>query len=257
MTDTPTGRFVWYELMTSDPAAARAFYSALFGWKTEPFGDEGYAMWVGGQGPLGGVLQLPEEARAMGAPPHWTGHVTVAGVDAAVAKAKALGGKVYVVEDIPTVGRIAVLGDPQGAVVALFTPDRAMPEHDAGGHGEVCWRELITTDPPAALAFYGAIAGWERAGELDLGPMGTYTLFGHAGGQVGGIFARPKELPGPPRWLYYFNVRDLDEALALAKAKGATVLDGPRDIPGGARVAQLQDPQGAAFALHSMPARPA
>lgn len=244
------GRFVWYELMTTDRAGAVAFYGAVAGWKTQPFGDD-YLMWVGAEGPLGGTYPLPEAARAMGAPPHWMAHVTVDDVEAAVASAVALGGRVYVApKDIPTVGRFAVVGDPQGAPLSVFRPDEPMRPHDASRHGEFCWRELLTTDQAAAFAFYSRLFGWEKVGEHDLGPMGTYLLFGLAGEQLGGMFTTPKGDGPPPAWLYYVTVDDLDASIAKVKERGGKVMNGPMPIPGGARIAQLVDPQGAAFALH-------
>jgi predicted enzyme related to lactoylglutathione lyase len=158
MTDTTAGRFVWYELLTSDPKAAIAFYGDVVGWKTEPFGDD-YTMWVGSQGPLGGVTLLPEAAKQMGAPPHWQANVQVADVDATVARVKELGGRVYVTEDVPTVGRFAVIADPQGATISVFTPTSDMAAHDVARSGEFSWHELYTTDHQAAFAFYQQIAG--------------------------------------------------------------------------------------------------
>src|SRR4051794_9460283 len=117
---TNAGRFVWYELLTTDPAAAIAFYSDVVGWKTQPFGSgTDYTMWVGEQGPLGGVTLLPEEAKKMGASPYWQSNVEVADVDETAAKVKKLGGQVHHLEDVPTVGRFAVIGDPQGAVISV------------------------------------------------------------------------------------------------------------------------------------------
>ena len=95
-----SGRFVWHELMTTDPSGAIAFYTEVIGWKTEEFpdsvGPEPYTMWVSSQGSMGGVMTLPEAAKKMGAPPHWMGHVSVDDVDATVAKVKAAGGKIHV-----------------------------------------------------------------------------------------------------------------------------------------------------------------
>src|SRR5690242_3298508 len=110
------GRFVWYEYLTRDVQAGIAFYSDVVGWKTQPFGeDNGYTMWVGSQGPLGGVMRMPDEAAKSGASPFWMAHVQVDDVDATAAQATKLGGKVWKdPTDIPTVGRFAVIGDPQG-----------------------------------------------------------------------------------------------------------------------------------------------
>src|SRR5215467_4090074 len=125
------GRFVWYELLAQDPKAAIDFYTDVVGWKTQPFGEvSDYVMWVGEQGPLGGVMKLPEEASKMGMPPHWMAHVQVENVDTAASLVKKLGGKVYKEPtDIPTVGRFAIIADPQGAIVSIFTPAGPMTLH--------------------------------------------------------------------------------------------------------------------------------
>ncbi len=102
------GRFVWYELLTSDPEAAKSFYEAVIGWGLQdwdtPEGAPSYSMWMVGERPIGGVMPLPEEAKAAGAPPHWIANVHVEDVDATVAKAKQLGAQIlHGPEDIPKV----------------------------------------------------------------------------------------------------------------------------------------------------------
>ncbi|MBP6845265.1 MAG: VOC family protein, partial [Kofleriaceae bacterium] len=236
-------------------------YADVVGWTPQPFDDTGgYTMFVGAQGPLGGVTTLPDAAKQMGAPPHWQANVEVADVDATVALVEQLGGKVYHVETVPEIGRFAVVADPQGAVIAVFTPAKPMPSHDLRQPGEISWHELYTTDYQAAFAFYQRIAGWEQKGAVDLGPMGTYLLWGRGDAQLGGMMTMPPGMttpdgrPVPPSWMYYAVTADLDAALARATARGARVLNGPMEVPGGQRVVQLLDPQGAAFALTTPPA---
>jgi predicted enzyme related to lactoylglutathione lyase len=259
MTTNP-GDLVWYELLTSDPKAAIAFYGEVVGWKTQKWETGDYTMWVGGQGALGGVMLLPDRAKAMGAPPHWLANVQVANVEETIAKVKQLGGQVLVTEEVPSVGRFAVIADPQGAVITVFTPTGAMEKHDAAKPGEFSWAELYTTDHEAAFAFYQQIAGWEKVSEFDMGEMGKYLLWGKAGKQLGGMMTMPKTMKTPdgravpPSWMYYVTTADLDAALARAKAAGARVLNGPIEVPGGQRIVQLMDPQGAAFALVTPPA---
>src|SRR4051794_39908539 len=126
MANTSNGQFVWHDHLTKDGEAAIAFYNEVVGWKNQPFGDEHYIMWVGSQGPLGGVMKLPEQAIKMGAPPHWMGHVQVEDVDATAALVKKLGGNIqHGPENIPTVGRFAVASDPQGVPIAFFKPEKA------------------------------------------------------------------------------------------------------------------------------------
>jgi uncharacterized protein len=256
MTTANTGRFVWYELMTTDPAAAIAFYSDVVGWTTQKWENADYTMWVGSQGPLGGVMTLPEEAKKGGAPPHWMGNLQVANVDAAVETLRSRGGQVHVPPtDMPKVGRFSVVADPQGATVAFFKPENPMADHDRSKAGEIGWHELMTTDHEAALRFYNEIVGWEKVSEMDMGEMGKYVLFGLEGKAIGGMMTKSKDMP-VSAWLYYTRVVDLDASLERAKAKDARLLYGPMEVPGGDRVAGLMDPQGAAFALLSTPKAP-
>jgi predicted enzyme related to lactoylglutathione lyase len=250
MTQATPGRFVWYDLLTSDPAKAADFYTHVVGWKTEPFGP-GYTMFVGSQGAIGGTMKLPEEAAKMGTPPNWTSYVQVADVEASLAKAKSLGGQVYVEpSDIPTVGRFAVIADPQGASISIFKPLEAMEIHDRTKPGEITWGELLTSDHESAFAFYSKLFGWTKLRDHDMGPMGKYLIYGMDGQDFGGMFTKSKDMPMPPAWGYYIEVADLGAAVERAKSRGAKLMNGPMEVPGGAHIAQLADPQGAAFALH-------
>ncbi len=265
MATSNQGRFVWYELMPRDVPAAIAFYSDVVGWKTQPFGTgtghaSEYVMWVGSQGPLGGVMKLPDELARMGVPPHWMAHVLVDDVDAMAGRVRKLGGQIRKEPtDIPTVGRFCVIADPQGAVLSMFAPLKSsspMPPHDPSKDGEFCWNELLTTDSAAALRFYSELFGWRSLQELDMGAMGTYRVYGLGETResaLGGMMTIPKNAPMPPMWIYYASTSDLDAALRRATAKGAKVMNGPMEVPGGGRIAQLLDPQGAAFALHQAP----
>jgi predicted enzyme related to lactoylglutathione lyase len=251
------GHFVWHEYLAKDTKAAIAFYSDLVGWNTQPFSEVGdYVMWVGSQGPLGGVMKLPDQAMQMGTPPNWMGHVQVADVDASAATTKNLGGKVYrEPEDIPTVGRFAIIADPQGAVISIFKSNSPMTLHDTAKPGEFCWNELMTSDSAAALEFYSQLFGWQLINELDMGPMGTYRIFGIGDKQLGGMMTTPNGAPMPPSWIYYVEISDLDAAIGRATKQGAQVINGPMDVPGGGRIVQLSDPQGAMFAMHQAPKR--
>lgn len=251
------GRFVWYEHFTKDPRAAIDFYRDVIGWQTQPFGEGSeYIMWAASQGPLGGVMDLPEQAAKMGAPPHWMGHVQVKSVDATVALARRLGGQVHHgPEDIPKVGRFAVIADPQGAFLSVFQPGGDdMAPHDASKPGEFCWSELVTSDSAAAFAFYAQLFGWKVIEEMDMGEMGKYRVFGLGELRVGGMMTAPKGSKMPPMWGYYTQVPSIEAAIARATKHGAKLMNGPMEVPGGARIAQLLDPQGAAFALHQQAA---
>ncbi len=245
------GRFIWYEHMTHDPAAAVVFYSEVIGWKTQPYAQGmDYTLWVNSQGPLGGVMKLPEEAKAMGARPTWMANVIVEDVEATVALVKKLGGKVYKApSDIPNVGRFSVIADPQGASIAVFQPLQPMTPQDDSKDGAVCWHELNTSDRAAAFGFYSRLFGWESVQEMDMGPMGVYQIYGLGDKHLGGMMNR-LDPSSHPMWGYYIETADLNAAIARATRHGAKVTMGSREVPGGAHIAQLVDPQGAAFALH-------
>jgi len=242
------GRFVWHELMTTDPQAAGAFYSKVLAWKTQPSGMPDYTLWLSGKTQTGGLMAQPESARQSGAPPSWLIYIGTPDVDATVAAAERLGGKVLKAPaDIPSVGRFAVLSDPQGATFAVFTPG-ASPEGGAMST-DFSWHELATSDQQGAVSFYSELFGWSRGPAHDMGPGGTYQLIEHGGAQVGGIY-KLMDASKPPHWLTYISVASVDRAAAAAKAAGGRVTQGPMEVPGGSRIAQILDPQGGAFAVH-------
>ncbi len=258
MTDAfPRGRFVWYELATSDPVAAQRFYTQLIGWTTKEgtAADQPYTEWVNGGTHIGGVMQLAEEAKKAGAPPHWLAYVAVPSVDETLQQAEGLGAKKLMGPmDIPTVGRFAVIQDPQSAVLAIYTPADEAPGH--GGEpaiGEFSWHELSTSDYAAAFDFYSALFGWVKTEAMDMGPDGIYQMYGRVPGQaLGGMFNTPADQPGPPAsWLYYVTVPDVHAKVEQVKQLGGQVLNGPMAVPDGDIVAQCMDPQDAAFAIHS------
>lgn len=255
MADIPRGRFVWYELMTSDTEAAQRFYAQVMDWGAEPWkeSDTPYTVLLNGQRPFGGLLAMPEDVAAQDIPPHWLAYISTPDADATLARATELGARVvFGPVDVPTVGRIAVLLDPQGVAFAIYTP----AEHTPGIEGppvpgDMSWHELATTDINAAFDFYRDLFGWEQTGEFDMGEMGPYRMYGQNGVPYGGMYLKPASLPAPPHWLLYTKVSDLDATLDFVRANGGQVLNGPEEVPGGDRVAQCMDPQGAAFALHS------
>ena len=253
------GRFVWHELMTSDTAAAIAFYTKVVGWKIEAWAEmPDYKMWVGARGPVGGLMTIPEEAKLMGAPPSWLAYIGTPSADATAEQAVRLGGKILKpAMDIPSVGRFVVLADPQGAVFAAFTPTTPMPTDITPQLGEFSWHELITTDPDAGFRFYSQLFGWEKTEAMDMGAMGSYQMYGWPGVSQGGMYRKPPEMAAPPHWMHYTTVPDVKKAAPVIKALGGMVIMGPHEVPGGSWIVIAIDPQGAAFALHSNLAAPA
>jgi predicted enzyme related to lactoylglutathione lyase len=238
--------FVWHELMTTDLPAAQRFYADVAGWTIEDAAMPGMTYLLGRTGGdmVAGLMGLPSTDAA----PGWLGYVGVENVDATAAALDAAGGTVHrPPEDIPGVGRFAVVADPQGAVFALFGADAAPPPTDPTTPGRFVWHELLTRDWKAALASYSALFGWQATEAMDMGPMGTYQTFATGGEPVGGMMT-VADAP-IPSWLFYITVAGIDAGVVRLTAGGGTVLNGPVEVPGGSWIVQARDPQGAAFAL--------
>ena len=251
MPKTPRG-FFWYELMTSDVKAAEAFYGAVVGWRSEKFGGNAmnYTVMNAADRGAAGIMDIPDDAKAMGAGPTWLGYIYVDDVDAAVESLKKAGGKVHSApQDIPEVGRFAVVADPQGVTFMLMKPSQPdQPPVAAGTPGHIGWHELLANDGKSAFDFYASQFGWTKGDAMDMGAMGTYQLFTLGSEPVGGIMTKPANVP-QQYWLFYFTVPALDAAVATVKAKGGTLLFDPMEVPGGSWIVQGKDPQGAVFAL--------
>jgi predicted enzyme related to lactoylglutathione lyase len=249
------GRFAWYELMTTDVAAARAFYTKVMGWGTWDAAVPGapYTLFTTGHAPVGGLMNLPEQASKTGVKPAWIGYVGVDDVDAVADRIERLGGIVHVPpRDVAGISRFSVFTDPQAARLALFKWLNPGPEQpaDADAPGRVGWHELLAADWEKALAFYGELFGWQKA-DADTDETGTYQLFSVGGETIGGMVTKPPTMPAP-FWLYYFNAADIDIAAQHVKAGGGRILDGPIEVPGGSWLVRCEDPQGAIFALEGM-----
>jgi uncharacterized protein len=243
--------FVWYELMTTNVASAKDFYSQVVGWTTQdmPMPGMTYTILQAGSAGVAGMMPMPENALAGGLRPLWIGYVYADDVDAASAKVTSRGGTVHrAPADIPGVGRFSVVTDPQGALFQLFKPTPTEQRTPADGPGHIGWRELHTTDWPRAFDFYHALCGWEKGDPVNMGPMGTYQLFTVGGAATGALFNSPAA-SNHPFWLYYFQVDDIDAAARRVAQSGGRVTHDVHQVPGGQWILQAADREGAAFAL--------
>jgi predicted enzyme related to lactoylglutathione lyase len=237
--------------MTTDVAAAKAFYGDVVGWETQDAStpDLAYCFFTSERVSVSGLIELPQEARKMGATPRWLGYVGVDDIDAIAGCVKEFGGRVFVPPTGTNIGRIAVVADPQGASFALVKELKVGRQKPAerGKPGQVGWRELLAADWQKAFAFYRALFGWQNAaGEIDLAD--EYQLFSTDGERIGGVFTKPPFMPDP-FWVYYFNVGDIDAAAERVKAGGGRIFVGPLELPDGGWIVRCTDPQGAVFAL--------
>lgn len=246
------GDFVWYELLTTEPEAAAAFYGAVLGWAVQPGGAvPGYRLFVAAGTEVAGVMALPPEAVQAGMPPQWLGYIGVDGVDEAVAGVLAAGGSQYVPPtDIPGIGRFALLADPQGVpfYVMRGTMDEASDAFAPMRPGHCNWNELTTTDREAALRFYGTQFGWEKGDAMPIGETEEYRFLQHHGVTLGAVMNRMPGASGPG-WTFYFGVPDIDRAAGQVTTGGGTVQHGPAEVPGGSFIILGTDPQGARFGL--------
>jgi predicted enzyme related to lactoylglutathione lyase len=245
------GRFVWYELTTTDVAAATAFYTKVMGWGAWDASVPGrpYVLFGDGRSAISGLVRLSDDARQMGAGPAWVGYVGVDDVDATAERITRLGGTVHVPPtDVSDISRFSVFTDPQTARLALFKwrkPGQEQPAPDAPGR--VGWHELVAADCEQAWTFYGALFGWKKE-DAETGETGTYLPFSAGGQMVGAMFTKLPAVPAP-FWLYYFNVIDIDATARRVEAGGGQILDGPLEGAGGNWIVRCADPQGAVFAL--------
>ncbi len=246
-----SGHFVWYELITTDMAAAKAFYSKVVGWGVEDAStaDLAYTLFTAGTVPVIGLMELPEEATNKGATPRWAGYVGVADIDAAAERIRHLGGTVFVPPTDTNIGRISVVADPQTAAFALVEGLKPVLRRPVAMSepGHVGWHELLAADWKTAFAFYGELFGWQKA-VAGISRADTYQLFSAGEQTIGGIVTK-RPLQPVPAWLYYFNVGDIEAAAERVKAGGGRIFEGPFDLQDGSAVMRCTDPQGATFAL--------
>lgn len=252
------GRFVWHDLITTDVAAAVAFYGKLFPeWSIEKLETDGGSLYhvieVAGQD-IGGIVGVPEES---GIPAHWIGYVAVEDCDAAVKRTIDLGGHCLVPAiDAPQIGRFAIVQDPQGAVLKPFRVQKQITLPSEPVTGRPAWNELLTKDVGPARDFYRSVFGWSSV-EQPIEGMGTYTLFRSGEQDVAGAMLMPPDTEAPPNWLTYFYADDIDNRAHAVEALGGQIFVTPQDIPGVGRFSVHADPTGAFFAMMRKPANDA
>jgi predicted enzyme related to lactoylglutathione lyase len=253
-----TGAFIWYELMTTDADGAKAFYDKVVGWDI----GQGEAAYQGYRminrkdgGFAGGVMPLTAEMQQHGARPTWLGYLYVPDVDQTIGKIETLGGKALMpAMDIPNVGRIAMVADPQGIPFYVMKP--IPPANDPNAQSDVFsttaeqrvgWNELMTSDPAAARKFYGDLFGWTSEEFMPMGENGEYRFWARQGQTIGAVCGEMGS--GNSKWRFYIRVPSIAAAVDAVKAGGGQVFMGPHEVPGGDHIIIGNDPQGAEFAL--------
>ena len=254
----PAGSFIWYELMTDDPDGAKAFYDAVVGWNVAGQSDfpNGYRMIGRSDGKFaGGLLPLNDEMKEHGARPTWLAYISVEDVDSTAASIQQAGGKILMPAfDIPDIGRVAMVTDPQGAAFYIMKPIPSADDPNgrsdvfsADAQQRVGWNELSTTDPAGARRFYEQQFRWEANDFMDMGEMGEYRFIDHHGERLGALCRTMPQ--APPQWRFYIRVPSISAAKATAEERGGTIHMGPHQVPTGDWIVIGSDPQAAGFAL--------
>ena len=246
------GSFCWVELATSDPVAAKKFYQSIFGWEFQDhsMGPEmTYTILQADGQDAAALYQLMPDQVNQGVPPNWLSYVAVDSADEAARKAKSIGGTIIVdAMDVPESGRFAVIQDPQGANFGVWQSGQQTGIKIRDEVNSLLWNELATTDEDGAGKFYITLFSWQT----EVMPMGemNYTIFKNDGKGIAGMYKITPEMKGmPPNWIPYFSVASTDDIANKSKTGGGNVISAPMDIPNVGRIAILQDPQGAMFAI--------
>ncbi|RXH55020.1 Glyoxalase/Bleomycin resistance protein/dioxygenase domain [Granulicella sibirica] len=254
--------FIWYELITNDMDKAVDFYKKVVEWDVRDSGMPGMTYMLFGKDSkdVGGMMTWAG-AGETGMPPVWMGHIHTAKLDEELKSVTADGGTIVKpAQDIPGVGRFAVVSDPQEVKYLLFEPGGAGAPPSRLGQGDagnVGWHEMLTDDAAKAFEYYSKHYGWEKDFAHDMGAMGAYQTFRmEQPFPSGGMMNRKG--PGmpegiPPHWQFYFNVDDIEAAQKRVIDAGGTVTVPPMDVPGGSRILQGIDDQGGHFALTQGP----
>lgn len=252
----PHGTPIWYELVSADPPASKAFYDHVIGWTIgEPMPEMDYRMIETASGEIGsavgGVMRLTPEMQAGGARPGWLFYVGVDDVDASAEAITAAGGTVPMGPwSMPGVGRMAVVADPQGIPFYIMRGDSDADStaYDRNGMGKCSWNELISPDQDAGDAFYRTVFGWAYPDVMSMGPMGEYRFIAVGDQTFGATMPHGGEGP-PPGWRFYFRTPDIAAAAARVVEAGGTIMMGPHDVPGGDRIIVASDPHGIVFGV--------
>jgi predicted enzyme related to lactoylglutathione lyase len=234
------GKFVWFDLVSSDVERAAAFYSQVLGWQIERvWGIDDYVVVRANGRRIGGITPAENPAEV-----GWIGSLSVGDVDEAAAWVKEHGGRVLQdPADLPNRGRMAVLADPQGAVFAALRSRNGDSSDRNSLPGDFAWVELWTTDLEGAHDFYRRLVGYQYAAV-----RGGYHVFGRQDIPRAGV-VEIKWKGVEPNWLPYVVVRHLANVLRGVEGAGGSILQGPRDDFGDGRVALIVDPTGGVVGL--------
>ena len=241
-----TGKLTWFDLVTSDVAAAKQFYGTVFGWT---FFDSlekqrQYTTISNGNDRIGGIFHPLSPAKA-GPTARWLTFISVPDAEAAARFAKSNGGQVLSgPTSVPARGTHVVIRDPEGALIGVLKSDSGDPIDDPAKPGEILWADLFVAKPASAAAFYGGLVGWKS----DATGGAAKRLLMNAGGfSRAGITVLPAG--AKPGWLPYVQVANVPATLKRVTRAGGKILTPPSPNILNGRLAIIADPQGGVIGI--------
>ena len=247
------GEVCWTDLQTSDVAAAKDFYAALFGWTYEdlptPDGRSYARVFLGEELVTVIAPQNPRQQQAA-APGQWNVYFAVDDAAGLAADLTHAGGTLeFGPEAVEGTGVMVFFTPPGGGTTGAWQAGSHFGTARTEEPGALAWVELLTPEPQAAVGFFQQLLGHEVT-EYPQDDGGTYTTLMVDGAEVAGIATVPAtERNLEPGWQVYFGVASVADAVAAARAAGGVVLVGPESGDEAGTIATLADPQGGVFSV--------
>lgn len=246
--EQPVGAPIWFELATRDQAAAKRFYSELFGWtmRDSPIDENStYTLFAQDGREVAACYTMMADEAAQGVPSHWAVYFRVEDCDASTAQARAAGAQVVAEPfEVAEHLRMSVLADPEGAMFCLCQPRAHRGVGAIHEINTIGWVELASRDIERARQFYAPLLGWTLAGHPSAPPT-PYRIFSVGGEQQGGLLQMNEQWGDiPAHWAIYLRVADVDATAAKAQALGGSICVPAFDAPGVGRIAMINDPTG-------------
>ena len=249
VTQYPDGVFSWIDLMSTDVAGAKAFYSGLFGWAFDDRPIDGGGVYTMAQiegKSVAGMGEMDPGMKEQGMPSMWTSYINHSDIDAVAAKVTEAGGTLMMPPmDVMEEGRMMMLVDPAGAVVGVWQPKNHIGAELVNIPNTLVWNELQTRDIEGTKAFFGTVLGWT----YDSDPNG-YVMCKVDGRVQAGMMQMDENWGEVPNnWSVYFMVADLAASVAKVQELGGNILVPPTAAGELGKFTVAQDPQGGAFTI--------
>lgn len=254
---TPTGeshpgKFVWYDLMTTDISSVKPFYSELFGWEYIETGDpgNGYTVVLHNGNPVAGMFEL-KDVKTEQRYSQWISYLSVNNMNMAIEYTKKNGGSIYREPfKLPNRGTVAFVFDSQNAVLAFVKSSSGDPKDEEPVYNEWLWTELWSNNIDNSLSFYQGLCNFEYK-KFKTKADNFYHVLENESEPRAGIVKIPYE-DVKPHWMPYIAVKDPSVVVDKVEQLGGKVLLGEEGVVGNT-AAIISDPSGAVFTVQKWP----